>query len=422
MEMRPGDKAPNPAAHDLPPPPPDVQRTPPDPKWPSGILSVIVHQINNLERQNLKGTTGENREGQAGQDTDEPSEEGSNLPSAYCEIVVNDDLVYKTRVKQYSSMPFFEAGTEVFVRNWNTAVVRVVVRDSRRILREGSEVTRLYSIQEGVGFGRANISLLFRSVKLELPRPALGWDTATVEISKPLSLNIQDKSKAGWLTKGTNVVVSTTDSTDQISKAEVAVDSATGKLTWEFDQLRLPVYTRYASSVYFEFGTGRLFDRKPDAIAVLWLKDVPDDEETTIDVPVVVGKDLKQLRQNVLDDFAKKTHDYQVIGTLKVQIRVDAGLDMDHEKNAKSQARRHAFEAYDHIEGEAQVAEKLSHAGDDGVIDKQERKAIKAAHDRQLENRQRGVAGYKPYRTMKWIKQGIKGRISPEKPAKRERE
>ncbi|KAG8895983.1 hypothetical protein FRC00_006666, partial [Tulasnella sp. 408] len=436
MEMRPGDKAPNPAAHDLPPPPPDVQRTPPDPEWPSGILSVIVHQINNLERQNLKGTTGQDREGQAGQDTDEPSEEGSNLPSSYCEIVVNDDLVYKTRVKQYSSMPFFEAGTEVFVRNWHTAVARVVVRDSRlrerdpilgivnlplaQILKEGSEVTRLYSIQEGVGFGRANISVLFRSVKLQLPRPALGWDTATVEISRPLTLSIQDKSKAAWLNKGTNVVVSTTDSTDQISKAAVAVDSASGKLTWEFDQLRLPVYTRYASSVYFEFGTGGLFDRTPDAIAVLWLKDVIDDEETTIEVPVVVGKDLKQLRQNVLNDFAKKTHDYQVIGTLKVQLRVDSGLDMDHEKNAKSQARRHAFEAYDHIEGEAQVAERLAHAGDDGVIDKQERKAINAAHERQLENRQRGVAGYKPYRTMKWIKQGIKNRVSPDKPPKRE--
>lgn len=108
----------------------------------------------------------------------------------------------------------------------------------------------------------------------------------------------------------------------------MAVDSASGKLTWEFDQLRLPVYTRYASSVYFEFGTGGLLDRKPDAIAVLWLKDVLDDEETTIEVPVVVGKDLRQLRQNVLNDFAKKTHDYQVIGTLKVQIRVDSGLDM----------------------------------------------------------------------------------------------
>lgn len=37
---------------------------------------------------------------QAGQDTDAPEEEGANLPSAYCEIIVNDDILFKTRVKQ----------------------------------------------------------------------------------------------------------------------------------------------------------------------------------------------------------------------------------------------------------------------------------------------------------------------------------
>jgi hypothetical protein len=94
------------------------------------------------------------------------------LPNAYCEIIINDDMVYKTysrfaalsraslliasplaaesnsireqrneRVHVWtnayghfgtdSSMPFFEAGTEKFVRDWRDSVVRVVVRDSR---------------------------------------------------------------------------------------------------------------------------------------------------------------------------------------------------------------------------------------------------------------------------------------------------
>ena len=83
-----------------------------------------------VERQDIKGNTG-NREGQAGQDTSEPSEEGPNLPNGYCEIIVNDDMIYKTRVKQYTSMPYSEAGTERFVRNWRETVVRVQVRDAR---------------------------------------------------------------------------------------------------------------------------------------------------------------------------------------------------------------------------------------------------------------------------------------------------
>ena len=50
-----------------------MRSTPPDPKYPSGVLSVIIHQINNLECQNLKGKTGGDREGQAGQDTVSPT-------------------------------------------------------------------------------------------------------------------------------------------------------------------------------------------------------------------------------------------------------------------------------------------------------------------------------------------------------------
>lgn len=128
----------------------DALRIPPDSNTPSGILSVIIHQINNckcsrdcilfrvmayknacpVERQDIKGNTG-SREGQSGQDTSEPAEEGGNLPNGYCEIIINDDMIYKTRVKQYTSMPYFEAGTERFVRDWRETVVRVQVRDAR---------------------------------------------------------------------------------------------------------------------------------------------------------------------------------------------------------------------------------------------------------------------------------------------------
>ena len=95
--------APNPAKKDLPPPPPDILRTRPDPEFPSGVLNVTIHHVSsrrnacseqrlsqdsydqamNVERQNLKGRTGE-REGEAGQDTDQASEQADNLPSV-CE-------------------------------------------------------------------------------------------------------------------------------------------------------------------------------------------------------------------------------------------------------------------------------------------------------------------------------------------------
>ncbi len=84
-EMHPYDTAPQPAKDHMPPTPPDIQKTKPDPDYPSGVLSITVHQINNLERQDAraKGISG-NREGLAGQDTDEAAEEMGNIPSA-CE-------------------------------------------------------------------------------------------------------------------------------------------------------------------------------------------------------------------------------------------------------------------------------------------------------------------------------------------------
>jgi len=33
-------------------------------------------------------------------------------------------------VKQFTTSPFFEAGTEVFVRDWTQTQIRIVVRDA----------------------------------------------------------------------------------------------------------------------------------------------------------------------------------------------------------------------------------------------------------------------------------------------------
>jgi hypothetical protein len=73
-----------------------VAHTPPDPLWPSGICSLIVHQIVNLELENIKGSEG-NRKGReyepakkAGEITEE---EGKELPTSYCTILFNDQLV-----------------------------------------------------------------------------------------------------------------------------------------------------------------------------------------------------------------------------------------------------------------------------------------------------------------------------------------
>ncbi|RXK42692.1 C2 domain-containing protein [Tremella mesenterica] len=423
MEMLPRDAAPHPAKKDLPPPPPDVQKTAPDPKWPSGVLSIILHQINNLERQNLAGTSGK-REGEAGQDTDQPSEQSDNLPSGYGEFIVNDDIVYKTRVKQYTTNPYFEAGTEVFVRDWQNTVVRVVVRDSRlreadpilgivsvklsEVFKEASSVTQTYALTEGVGFGKVNISFAFRGMQVSLPPNLRGWDTGTLELGS-VAFHVDPTNTDLIEPTPLRLRVVTSESAEILPKADAQVNDTV--VEWDMDTLRLPVYSRYQSSVIFEIGkSGGILNgslkSKPDAIAVLWMQDLTDDVEQEIKLPVLVGKNLANLRQNAINDQTKKYHEFTVVGTLVARIKLDSGLDEDHEKNLKlSQARRHAFEAYDHIEGEAEVAQKQTHYEDDGVIDKQEQKDIDRAHKRQLISRGRGPAQVKAFRTSKWMLQ-----------------
>lgn len=65
------------------------------------------------------------------------------------------------------------------------------------------------------------------------------------------------------------------------------------------------------------------------------------------------------------------------------------------------------FEAYDNTEGQAEQAERNSHANDDGVIDASEKKAIKRAHTKALHSRHRGAMQFAPVRTSVWMKEGV---------------
>lgn len=72
----------------------DAVHTPPDPALPTGIVSIIIHQIVNLEIENITGTYSKNQEYSPGQETGEnKEEEAKHLPSSYCTILLNDQLV-----------------------------------------------------------------------------------------------------------------------------------------------------------------------------------------------------------------------------------------------------------------------------------------------------------------------------------------
>ncbi|KIS69626.1 uncharacterized protein UMAG_02161 [Mycosarcoma maydis] len=395
---------------------------PPDPEYPSGILSIIVHHISGLENRDVeKGVMGKEREGTHGQDVDAKAGEGKALPSGYVEFIVNDDIIYKTRVKQYTNMPFYEAGTETFLRDWTRTEVRLAVRDARlrehdpimgivsmdltQVFSESSQVTQSFSLQDGVGFGKVHCSLVFRSIKAQLPKNLLGWDTATVELLSEIEISGDEKLK----TK--KIKVSTGDDTQKIYPGQHIPDDA--------DTLvRLPVYDRYSSLLTFDLGGGGLslgpLGGKPDAVAVAALCDIPDGEIVDLELDILGGDNLGTLKRNYINEQTRKTHKYEVVGKLRVKVRIDAGLDDDHLRlveRSSGRKDRHEFDVYNRLEGMPNRAVENSHANDDGVIDRKEQKQIDRSKREALHSRHRGAMGYGGARTAVWAKDGIRDRI-----------
>lgn len=166
------------------------------------------------------------------------------------------------------------------------------------IFKNASQVTRLFSLQEGVGYGRANVSFMFRQVKTPLPPSMLGWETGTLEIEGGIRIEPTPEFGEGFSTK--KLEVYTTDESYKCPTSAARVEN--GSVYWDppVERVRLPVYNRYSSAVVFEIGSGGVGPVGPDSdfLAVCWFKDIPDDEETPIRIPVLKSPHLKQLKQN----------------------------------------------------------------------------------------------------------------------------
>jgi hypothetical protein len=315
--------------------------SPPSEDYPSGILSIQIHQITGLELETLN-----KRQNSANEEATDEEEEGDDLPSSYCTIILNHKKVFKTRTKPKNSKPFFNAGCERFIRDVRNTEVHISVRDARvheddallgivylpleKIFHKRSQVNSTYPLAGGVGYGRVRISVVFRSVQLQMPKSVLGWDYGTVDIKpsvkaidvpknlQPLRLKVRTGMSRGKLhSRGRNGKVHTSDDNDQ-----------TLWTTRGNKPIRLPVRSRYCAPLIFEFRQDAALRDHTPAFCILWLKDIPDNEQQTLRLPIWTG-DLKRAEANILDSYGEK------VGELEVTLTFWSGLSGYHEKLAK---------------------------------------------------------------------------------------
>ncbi|KAF2433433.1 hypothetical protein EJ08DRAFT_731760 [Tothia fuscella] len=403
--------------------------TPPPAHYPSGVLSIVVHQITGLELEAInKGQVAKN------ENAADEQEEGEDLPSAYCIIILNHNKVFRTRTKPKNGKPFFNAGCEKFIRDWRTAEVIIAVRDARiheddallgvvtlplkELFKDRSQTNDIYPLAGGVGYGKCRVSMVFRSVQLQVPKELLGWEYGTLDIKSSIRGTIHDNKIDGLRIKART----------SLGRGKFYSDGQGSWKTKKDTNIRLPVQKRYSSTLILEFRSNSALLDKTPAFAILWLKDIPDEEERTVQLTVWRG-DLKKAEANAIEDCGEK------VGEVELTLTLYRGLSGYHNNLASKDTNiadiMEILDCANDVNDTEDTDLGSSPDTDSSISSDEEKKDKKAVdrrrssmeengkrgtidqfkdykvHSKQLHRKNRGLMQWKAPRTLQWMKNKV---------------
>jgi hypothetical protein len=243
-------------------------------------------------------------------------------------------------------------------------VLGVVPLKLSDILQASSQVTRWYPLDGGVGFGRIQISLLFRSVETKLPPNMLGWEVGTFEFVSKRILVLD-------YTSTVKIKLRTGGSTAKLPRSHCKKLAEGDGIYWDVDQtdgqssVRLPVKYRYRSPVVMEFHTAS--KRKPDAYAIFWLQHLTDNEVTDINIPIWKTSNGARLTQNYVTEENLELlrslpgyEDIKEVGRVHFRGRFKPGLDESHEPFISDNDSRETYETWQACKAEGIRGRKVS--------------------------------------------------------------
>ncbi|KAJ9611001.1 hypothetical protein H2204_015286 [Knufia peltigerae] len=340
--------------------------SPPPDDYLSGIFSIQIHNITGLEVQKLQKQDKKNNQG----DREDEAEHSDDMPSSYATIILNHQKIYRTRTKPKNAKPFFNAGTERFVPNWKTAEVMISVRDDRereddallgmiylplrRVFEKRSQIMQTYPLVGGIGYGRARISMVWRSVDLQLPKELMGWNYGTLEVKSPV------RSKGG---RDDSFTQNRIKLRTNLMRAKMLPSDDEDKGVWkpkhEKQSLFLAVRKRYSSALVVEFRKSVLGPDKTSQLAVLWLKDIPDEEEVT--VPLKVWKGGKDAMHRATTSYGYDGQENEEpMGEIELTLKMWRGLSGYHKNYANRASNtdiKDVMEVLDTANDEGQVSD-----------------------------------------------------------------
>ena len=296
----------------------------------------------------------------------------------------------------------------------NDALLGLIYLPLATIFKNRAQLTENFPIVGGIGHGRARVSLLFRSAEVNLPKQMIGWDFGTVEITKPAT-----SGDASDEIKGLKMKLRTSISHGKMY-SESASDSH--KTLWKGKRdasLYLAVRKRYCSCLVLEFKKNNVGIDKRIGFGILWLKDIPDNEEVEVDIPILRFDDdkMKRLATNVVQEGAE-------LGSIRLSVTFRHGLGPYHEKlAAKNPSLKAVFEVLRTAHESKEVSftvnkdDESDSSSDSDPSDSDDEKKLNDGkggplkqiknykqHSDQLHRQHRGVMQWKGARTADYLK------------------
>lgn len=340
-------------------------RSPPDFDYP-GIVSIQIHQINELgitnPKEKLHTRNGRARDFEVEQGKEDDS---GSAPSSYCCVMLNDELVYKTRTRAYTNRPIFNASFERFLRSARDSRIRIAVRDQRfreedpiigilplslsEELENQGQVTRWYPLSEGIGFGYIRVSILFRNIKCQLQSPLQGWNLGTLRIFSIKA--VLDDPKDGDKMKDCSLKIDTTLGRQTISSLHAKADNET-LVHWEMPHpLAFPIRRRHATSLSLEMLRGGVpFTKKGlfsgvFGASLIALGALDDGKRSVVEIPIFQPDDHVRFKQNTL---SQTDGTLRRIGHIECACTFVPGMSESHRKfNKRSNDLAQTYESWE---------------------------------------------------------------------------
>ncbi|CAG8661455.1 2456_t:CDS:2, partial [Scutellospora calospora] len=265
----------------------------------SGILGLQIHQAMGLQvtaAPYVKETSGI---------VLSDNVYNATFPNPYCVVYVNDTRVFRTRAKLNNTAPYWNASTEQFVKDWRTAIVRIVVKDQKDLEydpvigiatiplkglleHKGKQGAKWYPLRHGVGCGKVRLSFVFKTIAINLSPEEKGYDVGTLLVDSIVAEDLDPKLASNHMSLTLSLCGSSEDERFTIiSHGNPPRWLVTSNCAEDSSKLQFGVLRRHRTRLIITLKQRGIFGiTHTVGTATLWLRNIRDCKDIEVKLPI----------------------------------------------------------------------------------------------------------------------------------------